>query len=598
MRPTTYNLQPTTYFLLTTFLVTKRWVVAEPITSETQNQFPELSPVVLQLLWNRGIKTQEEIDVFLGPDWSRDTYGPELFLNMKEGVDRVFSALESGQVITVHGDYDADGVCGSTVLLTTLRDISRELGFDEEKFNVYIPHREKEGYGMSVATVEHLKIHEKTDLIVTVDCGISNKDAVDRAKELGIDTVICDHHAIPKELPDKAILIHPLVPGETFPNKHLCGTGVAYKFAAGLIHEAQRREAKFADGYEKWLLDLVAIATVTDIVPLIGENRVLEKYGLRVLNKTRRVGIKKLVEITGAKSGELDTISIGFQLGPRINAAGRMNHATEALDLLIEEDEVKATELATKLNVTNIERQRASLKMHTEAKKQVGELDDRKMIFVVGEGWSPGLVGLVAGKLQNEYHVPVFVVGKEGDTFIGSGRSVEGFDVTKALNAAADHLDKFGGHPQACGFSTSGEDKLEKAKQAMMDYADSQLSEEMLMPRVNADARITLEDINWDLHNDLETFRPFGCGNRQPVFVSEKLKIVSFSAVGKEGAHLKLRLQSSGGTIIGAIAFRFGFWAEQLALGDLIDVAHEITLNEWNGNRELQLRIIDLKKSG
>jgi single-stranded-DNA-specific exonuclease len=583
--------------LLTTFRLSKRWVIADPITTEVQNQYPDLDPAVLQLLWNRGVKTQEEIDVFLSPDWDRDVYGPDLFLHMTEAVNRTFDALEKGQVITVHGDYDADGVCGATVLLTTLRDICRKMGFDETKLNVYIPHREKEGYGMSVKTIEHLKDHEKTDLVITVDCGISNKDAVDRGKELGIDTIICDHHAMPKELPDQAILIHPLVPGETFPNKKLCGTGVAYKFAAGMIQEARVRGVDFPEGYNKWLLDLVAIATVTDIVPIIGENRVLEKYGLVVLNKTRRVGLKKLVEISGGTFGELDTVSIGYQIGPRLNAAGRIKHATEALNLLIEEDEAKATELAMHLNQTNVERQKASQKMFEEAKQMVGELGDRKMLVVAGDGWNPGLVGLVAGKLVSEHSVPVFAVGKNGDKFVGSGRSVEGFDVTQALHAAAEHLDKFGGHPQACGFSAIGEENFANAVEAMEQFATEKITDEMLIPTLDIDARIEFDQVGWDFYELLEAFRPFGCGNKQPVFCTERAKVISFSSVGKEGAHLKLRLQSGDGTIMNAIAFRFGYWAEDLALGCEIDVAYEITLNEWNGNRELQLRLVDLKKS-
>ncbi len=575
----------------------KRWIIADPITKDVQDQFPELDPVVLQMLWNREVKTQEEIDVFLSPDWSRDVYSPDLFLHMKEGVKRTFDALENNEVITVHGDYDADGVCGSTVLLTTLRDICRKMGFDEQKLNVYIPHREKEGYGMSVATIEHLKEHEETGLVITVDCGISNKDAVDRAKELGIDTIICDHHAMPKELPDQAILIHPLVPGETFPNKKLCGTGVAYKFAAAMIHEARERGADFPVGYNKWLLDLVAIATVTDIVPIVGENRVLEKYGLLVLNKTRRVGLKKLIEITGAKMGELDTVSIGYQIGPRLNAAGRMNHATEALNLMIEEDEVKATELAMRLNQTNTERQKASQKMYEEAKQMVGELGDRRIIVVAGEGWNPGLVGLVAGKLLSDFSVPVFAVGKDGDRYVGSGRSVDGFDVTQALHAASEYLDKFGGHPQACGFSTSGMDRFKKAVEAMEMFAAEKITDEMLIPSLSIDACMEFSQIDWSLYESLEAFRPFGCGNKQPIFCTKQVRVVSFSAVGKEGAHLKLRLQSGDGKIMNAIAFRFGYWAEDLELGSEIDVAYEVTLNEWNGNRELQLRLVDLIKT-
>ena len=221
----------------------KKWVLAPMIDDSFRQQFPEMDPVVLQLLWNRNLRTQKDIDIFLGPDWGRDTFSCGLFRQMPAAVARVFTALQNNEVITVHGDYDADGVCGSAILVSTLRDLARAVGVDPLKITAYIPHREKEGYGLSVATAEHLKSHEKTALIITVDCGISNKEAIARAKELGIDTIICDHHTIPKELPTTAIIIHPLIEGEIYPNKSLCGTGVAFKLACALFTEARRRWA-------------------------------------------------------------------------------------------------------------------------------------------------------------------------------------------------------------------------------------------------------------------------------------------------------------------------------------------------------------------
>ncbi|MDG1949745.1 MAG: DHH family phosphoesterase [bacterium] len=408
--------------------MSKRWVIPETVSEEVKAKFPEYSGVLLQLLWNRGLRTQEEMDVYLGPDWSRDTYDPFLFNNMPEAVKRVFDALDAGQVITVHGDYDADGTCGTAVLVSTLRDLCRKFGYDEALVTYYIPHREKEGYGVSVSSMDLFHKEWHTGLVITVDCGISNKEAIDHAKTLGIDTIVCDHHAMPKELPEQAILIHPLVPGEAFPNKNLCGTAVAFKLASGLIIEARKRGADLPEGYEKWLLDLVAIATVTDVMQLTGENRVLEKYGLMVLNKTRRIGLQKLLEVSGAKLGELDTVSIGFVIGPRINAAGRMEHAHEALKLLIAEDELEATTQAMRLHDINKERQRVSRKAYLEAKQQVGEVADQKILIAANPDWRAGVVGLIAGRLSNDYSLPVFVVHQHEDKFMGSGRSVEGFD--------------------------------------------------------------------------------------------------------------------------------------------------------------------------
>ncbi len=575
--------------------MSKRWLIADSITEEIQKIFPDMDRVILQLLWNRGHKTQEAIDAYLNPDWDADTHSPFLFTQMPQAVARLFEAFEQRQVITVHGDYDADGVCGSAVLLTTLREIARACGFDESHITSYIPHREKEGYGLSLSTVEHLSLELGTKLIITVDCGISNKSAIDRAKALGIDTIVCDHHTMPQELPQSAFLIHPLVPDEVFPNKQLCGTGVAFKFASALFEEARQRGASLAVGQEKWLLDLVAIATVTDVMPLTAENRVLEKFGLLVLNKTRRIGIKKLLDVAGATMGELDTVSIGFQIGPRINAAGRMAHATQALELLIEEDETRATQRALELHEINIERQKASQAMYVEAKTQLKDVQGQSLLVAVQEGWGAGLVGLVAGKLLNEYHVPVFVVGKEGDHYVGSGRSIEGFDITQALHQASAFLDKFGGHPQACGFSVTGEERFIKAVEVMKAFASAQIQPGMLEPSLSIDTEILFEEISWHLVEGLEPFAPYGTANPIPLFVSRNVRVVSFSGVGKESAHLKLRLQSSAGKIMDAIGFHLGDLAQHLSLGCVLDVVYELHVNQWNGHREIQLRIIDLK---
>lgn len=573
----------------------KRWQVAESVTREIREQFPEIHPVILQLLWNRGIRTQEAVDVFFGPDWSRDTHSPSQFLNMAAAVARVFQALEQGEVITVHGDYDADGVCGSAVLVSSLRDLCRQMKFDEKKITFYLPHREKEGYGLAVPTIEHLHEHEHTKLVITVDCGISNKPAIDRGQELGIDTIVCDHHTMPPALPESAILIHPLVPGETYPNKTLCGTGVAFKLASALIEEARRRGVPLREGYEKWLLDLVAIATVTDVMPLAGENRALETFGLLVLNKTRRVGLRKLLEVAGVKSGAADTFTVGFQIGPRLNAAGRMNHANAALHLLLEEDEAKATELARELHHTNISRQQASELLYQAAKATIGDPAGRKILFAVGDGWSAGLVGLIASKLVGEFHRPILVIGRDGERYVGSGRSIHGFNITSALNAAENFLDKFGGHPQACGFSTSGADRLAAALACIEDYAARELSEEILTPLLSIDVDLFLEDVDWNLVNDVLRFAPFGEGNSKPIFAARGLTVAGMDLVGEGGRHLRLTVRSPRGKLQKMIGFRMGEWQPKLALGSRVDAAFELGVNEWNGNRELQMKLVDLR---
>lgn len=565
-----------------------KWIVAEPVSEEVKQKFPEMHPVLLQLLWNRNLRTQEEMDFFLGPDWSRDVNPSQLFSNMQKAVERIFLAFERDEVITVHGDYDSDGVCGTALLISCLKDLS-----SQTKITSYIPHREKEGYGLSVSTVEHLHEHEKTKLLITVDCGISNKAAIDRAFELGIDTIVCDHHSIPDKIPESAIILHPLLPDETYPNKNLCGTGVAFKLACGLYEEARKRGVKLVEGREKWFLDLVAIATVTDVIPLLDENRVLEKFGLLVLNKTKRIGLRKLIEVAGAKLGSLDTISIGFQIGPRLNAAGRINHAIEALDLLLEENESRATEFAMRLNETNRERQKLSTLMYEEAKSRFVSIDSN-LLVTVSENWSPGLVGLVAGKLVSEFQKPVYVIGKSEELYVGSGRTFGNFDVTAALQCAEAHLEKFGGHPQACGFSIRGEENLQRAIEALHSFALQSINSEDLISTISIEQELKLEEIDWELFDAIELCRPFGQGNPEPIFFARELKIISFAAVGNEGKHLKLLVQSPSGKIIQAIAFGFGNRAAKFEFGQIIDTAFNVRVNEWNGNRELQLNVISL----
>lgn len=570
------------------------WKVVPMPPESIFQQFPEHHPVLVRLLYERGIQTQEAMDVFLRPDWDRDTHPPSLFRQMPEAVERVFRALESGETITVHGDYDADGVCGSTVLVSTLREITQTLNYESSVIDAYIPHRELEGYGLSIDTVEHLHANQKTSLIITVDCGISNKPAIDRAASYGIDTIVCDHHTMPKELPS-AILIHPLVPDETFPNKHLCGTGVAFKLASALIHEARNRGAAFPVGHEKWLLDLVAIATVTDMVPLVGENRVLETFGLVVLNKTKRPGLRALLEVAGAELGSLTTTSIGFVIGPRLNAAGRMSHAHEALALMTEEDPNEAIKHATQLQETNKARQVRSDEMYKEAKRMLPP-EIGACILLSNEGWQAGLVGLVAGKLLNEYHVPVFVFGKEGETYVGSGRAPEGVDVMPALHAASEHLAKYGGHPQACGLTIEGDEAFHQATAIMRTQLEETAKQQPIEATLRIDLELPLKEVSWSVMEAIDACKPFGMGNPLPLILIKDGTISAMSTVGTDGKHLRVSLRSQDGGRMNFIGFSFGSHMETLSLGASVEIVCELQINEWNGKRELQGRIVDLRR--
>ncbi len=574
----------------------KLWVLPETVSADFTKQHPDLHPVVLQLLYNRGLKEKEEIACFLSPDYERDVHPPEMFLQMKSAVERVFQALETGEPIRIHGDYDADGICGASVLYTTIRELIRKYpghAPNESLISVFLPDRERDGYGFALMAAEAFAA-EGVKLIITVDCGISNKASIDRARELGLDTIICDHHALPDELPSSATLLHPLVPGETYPNKHLCGTGVAFKLAWGLLNEARKRGFEVPEGCEKWLLDLVAIATVTDVMPMMGENRTLEKYGLTVLNKTRRPGLKRLVEISGANKTPVDAWNIGFQIGPRINAAGRMTHARHAFETLVEDDDLAAAMLAANLDGTNRDRQRESDALYARAKAMVSATD--KLIVVWGEGWQLGLVGLVAGKLVSDFGRPVFAAARHGDRFVGSGRSVPGFDMTRPLHAAREHLLKFGGHPEACGFTAIGEDQFHKAMEIAKMMAEETLLGNVLVPRLSADVEMKLDDIDEILVECVESLAPFGEKNPKPLFVSRRVRVVRIASVGKDYKHLKLALLDEGGDKThDAIGFGYGDLLEEVSVGDRIDVIYELGFNVWNGYRSVQLRLVDVK---
>ncbi len=369
----------------------KHWqIINVPQNDDTDPTISNLHPVAERMLKSRGLKTAEEIDRFLNPDWERDVHDPFLFTQMQACVDRIFDALERAEHIVVHGDYDADGVTGSVVLASTIQmladatssverqtsdDIKPETGEVDEKFlnvipitdtavslDIYIPHREKEGYGLNATTVERI-IERGAHLLITVDCGVANAVEIASLKEKGIDSIIVDHHQFNDQIPD-AICIHPSIPNETYPFKSLAAVGVAWKVAHGLVIEAKKKGLEVPAGYEKWLLDLVSIATVTDIVPLVGENRTLEVYGLKVLNKLRRPGFKALVDIANWKKGELNSESVGFILGPRINAAGRMEHAFLAVDLLLEQNDARCALKAANLEAVNKSRQKSHRRLN------------------------------------------------------------------------------------------------------------------------------------------------------------------------------------------------------------------------------------------
>jgi len=465
-------------------------------------------------------------------------------------------------------------------------------------------------------TVKHL--HEQgTTLIITCDCGISNTPEVALANELGVDVIITDHHSIPAILPAAHAIIHPKIEGEPYPDKTLAGGAVAFKVAQAMFKAYADEQEVLPNGEpresaEKWLLDMVAIATVADMVPILGESRTLTKYGLIVMNKAKRIGLKKLLLEAGIMHNDgslkypITEETIGFRIAPWINAAGRMDHANVAYNLFVTQSPTEAVDLAFKLNQNNIERQTITELYVTEATKQVEIAQmDAPLLFVFHESWNPGVVGLVASRIKSRYDKPVIAMTSNGEGIMGSGRSVEGFNMIEAIQSMPHFFDKFGGHPMACGFTLASPDVKDAFQQALTDVFVEKTNGMDVTPKLLIDAEIDLDTVHWDLYDLLEKFSPFGQANPKPLYLAKDVTIFSMQSIGKTKGHLKMVLQHHSKKMHKAIGWGLADtnrgdgndWGRMLKAGDHVDIVCEIGINEWNGNRELQLTITDIRKA-
>jgi len=481
-------------------------------------------------------------------------------------------------------------VTASAVIANVLRDLDAD-------FEVYLPHRETEGYGMNEKAIKYLA-EKKIKLIITVDCGISNYLEIESAKKQKIDVIVTDHHCEPVKLPKAYAIINPQISSDKYPTEDLAGVGVAFKLAGAIIRKSDNE--KFIEGYEKWLLDLVALGTVCDSMKLLGENRVLTNFGLVVLNKTKRPGLKALVERAGItpilEAGLLDNYTIGFLLGPRINAAGRMDHANTAYELLMAEDPDKIKDLVESIESSNQERQKITEDIVKQVIASVENIEQQQIIIAIGKGWPVGVIGLAASRVSSKFNKPVVIITELSDRLAGSGRSVEQFDMTEALVKMEDLFIKYGGHAMACGFTIKNAEALEKFKKKMNELASAKLKDIDLTPEILIESKIKLADLNWELYDQLEKFEPFGEGNQCPLFLLEQVKVNDVRTVGSDEKHLKLKLGQDGVLkTYDAIGFNFGNLIEKIKYGDLIDLVCTLDANTWNGNRELQLKIKDLK---
>ena len=542
----------------------------------------KVSPIVAQLLINRGIYTVNAARNFLSGDL-KEIGSPELLKDMDKAVSRLSEALRKREKILVYGDYDADGITATALLVNFLRRLGGNV-------NYYVPHRINEGYGLHPEALERAKETGHT-VVVTVDCGISALDTVKQNNQLGgPEIIITDHHEPPGELPPAVAVINPKRPDCDYPFKELAGVGVALKLGQALEEAMGIKDAMWQQ-----FLDLVCVGTVADVVPLKGENRILVKNGLTALANTSNIGLQALIQGSSLKKDSLDTRQVAFALAPRLNAAGRLGDARLAVDLLLAGDFEEAREITSRLNQGNQRRQKVESMVLAEALDMLEsrpELAEKKVLVLGSETWHPGVIGIVASRILEKFYRPTLLVALEGELGKGSARSIPGFHMYKALEQCKDNLLDFGGHALAAGFSLRS-DHVDDFREAINDYAERILTPELMVPDIELDAVISLQEINKELINQLDKLWPYGHGNPNPILACHDVSLLNYKEVGKEGAHLKMMVKDGQVTIDG-IGFNLGSYAETLATRD-VDLAFVPTVNWWNGKESLQLEVKDIQ---
>lgn len=555
----------------------KKWKMLDAAQVEgADTKFPKW---FLEILWSRGIKKAEEIEAFLEPKYE-DLYPASAFKNMPGAVERIALAKKENEPVVVYGDYDVDGIT-STVLM---KEALNKIGI--QNVETYIPHREEEGYGLNETAVKEI-IKSKAKLIISVDCGVTSGDLIDSyASE--IDFIVVDHHEILEEkLPKKAIILHPeQTLGAAKPQK-LSACGMAFFLAKAL---AEKFSAEVAEGQEKWFLDLVALSTICDVVPLVEQNRILAKFGLMVIAKTKRAGLKALCAAASIKPEDISAYAIGFLLGPRLNASGRLESAKIALDLLSVNDESNARQLARKLNDLNAERQKMCERILEEAKAEIEKSGQKEneIYLLSNKNWPRGVVGIIAGRLSDSYSRPVIVFEDDGESHHGSARSVGNFDITEVIGECGDCVLKYGGHAKAAGLTVKAE-KFVVFKDKILEITKGKIKAEDLVAEVKIDADVQLADITEEMLSLLSKMEPFGFGNTTPVFIANSVAAGSVRKVGDAGQHVKFTV---GKEALGAIWFNA---KKEVTEKEKYDIVFNPRYNEWNNRRSIELRIFDLK---
>ncbi|WP_156008247.1 single-stranded-DNA-specific exonuclease RecJ [Streptococcus ruminantium] len=551
------------------------------LTSSSSEQFTKLAkkegldPVAAKLLYDRGIHTSEDLHTFLHPSLD-DLHDPYLLHDMDKAVDRIRRAIEDYEQILIYGDYDADGMTATSILKEVLEELGAEV-------QVYLPNRFTDGYGPNLSVYKYFIEQQGVSLIVTVDNGVAGHEAIAYAQEKGVDVVVTDHHSLQETLPNAYAIIHPEHPDGSYPFKQLAGCGVAFKLACALL------ETVHAD-----LLDLVAIGTIADMVSLTDENRVMVKYGLSLLRQTERVGLQELIKIAGIDVASLDEETVGFQLAPRLNALGRLDDPNPAVELLTGFDEEQAYEIALLIDSKNTERKDVVQAIYDEARTMIRS--DRPVQVLAREGWNPGVLGIVAGRLLEELQQPVIVLSIEADKAKGSARSTEAIDIFQALKDHQDLFIAFGGHAGAAGM-TLEVDKLGVLSETLATYIrENNLDQPSKSPLV-LDEELDLEELTMETLKSFGKLAPYGMDNKKPVFYLKDFQVESARTMGQNNAHLKLRV-TKGTATFDVVAFGRGNLALEFSQAKQLELAVTLSVNQWNGNTSLQLMLVDARVDG
>lgn len=561
----------------------KNWLFLQPDDSVVQTLQEELKihPSICRLLALRGIKNKEEAIRFFYPSMDH-LHDPFLMKDMDKAVSRIHAAIHSGERILIYGDYDVDGITAVALLYTFFSRFYSNIGY-------YVPDRNKEGCGISFDGIDHAE-QEKYSLLIALDCGVKDHSKISYAKEKGIDVIICDHHLPEDKLPEAVAVLDPKRPDCSYPFKELSGCGVGFK-----LLQAYTQKYELDKEVLHQLLDFVVVSIAADTVSLTGENRILAYYGMKLINDQTRVGFKAILDIVKAKK-KLELMDLVFTISPRINAAGRILHASYAVELLIETDAKKAREKAQLIHDNNSDRQVLDKDITSSALDIIyddDDFEDKRAIVIYQPHWHQGVIAIVASRMVDQFHKPTIILTESNGLVVGSGRSVPGFDLHDAINACSQYVIQFGGHKYAAGFSMKKE-HVEDFMDAFEQIVQERIQEDQLEPKIEVDDIIELDDVNERFFDLIEKMAPFGSGNHKPVFVTRDVKDTGNNGfVGK--SHLKLHVSKPGQMPKSGIGFNMWDYIPYLRSKGTFDICYQMYANEWNGQRNIEIRLKDLK---